>query len=96
MESADFDKAAAVIGKAKDIPELKSALNDDILLELYGLFKVANVGECNTERPGGLFNAKEKAKWDAWKKASDEGTDQEAAKAKYVDIVAGLYPKENW
>lgn len=38
----DFEKAAA---EAKDLPDATS--NDDQLI-LYGLFKQANIGDCNT------------------------------------------------
>jgi diazepam-binding inhibitor (GABA receptor modulator, acyl-CoA-binding protein) len=38
----DFDKAAA---EAKELPSGTS--NDDQLI-LYGLFKQANIGDCNT------------------------------------------------
>ena len=37
------------------------------MLELYALFKQANVGDVNTARPG-MMDFKGKAKWDAWKK----------------------------
>ena len=57
---------------------------------------MGTVGAVNTERPGGLFNQKEKAKWDAWSKASEENSDQEAAKAKYVELLSALYPEESW
>nr|KJB46135.1 hypothetical protein B456_007G349800 [Gossypium raimondii] len=49
--------------KAKTLPE--NTTNDDKLI-LYGLFKQATVGPVNTSRPG-MFNMKEKYKWDAWK-----------------------------
>ncbi|MBA0687677.1 hypothetical protein Goari_015191, partial [Gossypium aridum] len=36
------------------------------MLILYGLYKQATVGPVNTDRPG-MFNMREKYKWDAWK-----------------------------
>ena len=36
------------------------------MLELYALFKQANVGDVNTARPG-MMDFKGKAKWDAKK-----------------------------
>ncbi|GJD10812.1 Putative acyl-CoA-binding protein [Galdieria sulphuraria] len=54
-----FNKAA------EEVKKLSSASNDD-KLELYGYFKQAKEGDCSTEKPGGLFNQKEKAKWQAW------------------------------
>ncbi|KAG4177408.1 hypothetical protein ERO13_A11G304300v2 [Gossypium hirsutum] len=49
--------------KAKTLPQ--NTTNDDKLI-LYGLYKQATVGPVNTSRPG-MFNMKEKYKWDAWK-----------------------------
>jgi diazepam-binding inhibitor (GABA receptor modulator, acyl-CoA-binding protein) len=34
-------------------------------LELYGLYKQATVGDCNTSKPG-ILDFVGKAKWDAW------------------------------
>ncbi len=49
--------------KAKTLPENTS--NEDKLI-LYGLYKQATVGPVNTSRPG-VFNQRDRAKWDAWK-----------------------------
>ncbi|XP_044431005.1 acyl-CoA-binding domain-containing protein 1 isoform X3 [Triticum aestivum] len=38
---------------------------------LYGLFKQATVGVANTARPG-MFNMRERAKWDAWEAVKDK------------------------
>ena len=57
------------------------------MLELYALFKQANVGDVNTARPG-MMDFKGKAKWDAWKKR--EGTSKEDAMTAYVALVAEL------
>jgi diazepam-binding inhibitor (GABA receptor modulating acyl-CoA-binding protein) len=53
-------------------------------LELYGLFKQANVGDVDTKRPWG-FDMVNAAKWDAWKKY--EGMDREYAMLCYVYYV---------
>jgi diazepam-binding inhibitor (GABA receptor modulating acyl-CoA-binding protein) len=34
-------------------------------LDLYGLYKQATVGDCNTSKPG-MLDFVGKAKWDAW------------------------------
>jgi|TARA_B110000003_G_scaffold135600_1_gene137505 diazepam-binding inhibitor (GABA receptor modulating acyl-CoA-binding protein) len=60
------------------------------MLELYALFKQANVGDVNTARPG-MMDFKGKAKWDAWKKR--EGTSKEDAMTAYVALVAELKSK---
>lgn len=60
------------------------------MLDLYGLFKQANVGDVNTARPG-MLDFKGKAKWDAWK--SREGMSKEDAMTAYVALVASLKEK---
>merc|ERR1739847_82830 len=56
-------------------------------LILYGLFKQANVGDCNTSRPG-LLDPKGKAKWDAWD--SNKGKSKDAAMEEYICKVESL------
>jgi len=60
-------------------------------LELYGLFKQANVGDVNTDRPG-MFSPKDRAKWDAWKSKSGKTADQ--AKSEYVSYARSILPAE--
>ncbi|KAL4379105.1 hypothetical protein GQ457_02G039810 [Hibiscus cannabinus] len=67
--------------KAKTLPE--NTTNEDKLI-LYGLFKQATVGPVNTSRPG-IFNLREKAKWDAWKAV--EGKSSEEAMNDYITKV---------
>jgi diazepam-binding inhibitor (GABA receptor modulating acyl-CoA-binding protein) len=57
------------------------------LLELYGLFKQATLGDVQGTRPGAL-DLKGRAKWEAW--AHLRGLDQEAAMARYVALVDRL------
>ena len=50
-------------------------------------------------RPGGLFNKKEKAKWDAWDKWSkveEVAEDQDKAKEKYCELVSAIVPESDW
>lgn len=70
--------------KAKTLPETTS--NENKLI-LYGLYKQATVGVVNTPRPG-LFNLKDKAKWDAWKAV--EGKSTEEAMSDYITKVKQL------
>lgn len=60
------------------------------MLELYALFKQANVGDVNVPRPG-MLDFKGKAKWDAWEKK--KGLSAEDARAKYVELVNALRAK---
>ncbi|XP_021343158.1 acyl-CoA-binding protein-like [Mizuhopecten yessoensis] len=78
---ADFEKAA------EDAKNLSQRPSDADLLVLYGLYKQATVGDCNTDRPG-MLDFKGKAKWDAWN--GNKGTSQEDAKGKYVTKVESL------
>nr|CAB56694.1 Acyl-CoA binding protein (ACBP) [Digitalis lanata] len=70
--------------KAKTLPE--STSNENKLI-LYGLYKQATVGNVNTSRPG-IFNMKDRAKWDAWKAV--EGKSQEEAMGEYITKVKQL------
>ncbi|KAF9438226.1 hypothetical protein BGZ76_009153, partial [Entomortierella beljakovae] len=82
--SEDFEKAAAA---AKNLP--KTLSNED-LLDLYGLFKQATVGDNTTAQPG-MFDLTGKAKWSAWNK--HKTTSKEAAEAAYIKLVADLANK---
>ncbi|PXF41202.1 putative acyl-CoA-binding protein [Gracilariopsis chorda] len=72
---------------AERVKKLPEASNDD-KLELYSLFKQSNVGDCNTDRPGGLFNLSNKAKWDAWN--ARKGLAHDDAMKAYIDKVDSL------
>jgi len=76
---------------AERVKTLKKTPSDAELLEIYGLYKQATVGDVNTSRPG-LLDLKGKAKWDAW--SALKGTSQEDAKGKYVALVDELAKKD--
>ncbi|KAL1928090.1 hypothetical protein VTP01DRAFT_3006 [Rhizomucor pusillus] len=63
------------------------SLNNDQKLKLYGLYKQATVGDCQSSRPS-LFEFVARAKWDAWNAL--KGMPQEQAKENYVDYVERL------
>ncbi|RAU82312.1 acyl-CoA-binding protein [Pontibacter arcticus] len=77
----EFDSA---VERSKTLTERPS---NDILLQLYALFKQATEGNVNTDRPGG-FDFKNIAKWDAWKKLQDKSQDE--AREEYVSLVNKL------
>lgn len=81
---AEFENA---VEKSKTLTERPG---NDVLLQLYGLYKQATDGDVNTERPGG-FDFKNIAKWDAWKQ--QEGKSQEDAREEYVQLVNNLASK---
>ncbi|SMN22473.1 similar to Saccharomyces cerevisiae YGR037C ACB1 Acyl-CoA-binding protein [Maudiozyma saulgeensis] len=76
--------------KAKAVNELPTKPNTDELLKLYALYKQATIGDCNTDRPG-IFNLKDRSKWDAWNKI--KGTTQDDAEKQYIELVDELFVK---
>ena len=77
--------------KAKQVNELPTKPNTSELLKLYALYKQATVGNINTEQPG-IFNWKERSKWDSWNKLKGSMT-QEQAEEKYIELVNELFEK---
>lgn len=71
----------------KKLNQLKEEPNNDVKLKLYGLFKQATVGKCNTSKPGAL-DFVGKAKWEAWNSLSS--LSQDDAKKQYVSLVHNL------
>ncbi|KAG0212783.1 Acyl-CoA-binding domain-containing protein 2 [Mortierella sp. GBA30] len=82
MPSAEFNAAAE---KVKTLPKEPS---NDILLELYALYKQATVGDCNTTAPG-FLDLKGKAKWNAWN--GKKGLSQAEAEKQYIAQVNALF-----
>ncbi len=81
--SLQDDFAAAVAGSK----QLKEKPSNDILLELYSLYKQATEGDVQGDEPG-MFDFVGKAKYDAW--AKRRGTTKEGAMQAYVDLVNRL------
>ena len=63
-------------------------LREEDLLDLYKWYKQATVGDCNRERPTGILNYKEQAKWDAWDGV--RGTSKAEAEGRYIAKAASL------
>lgn len=61
------------------------------LLTIYGLYKQATIGDCNTEEPSGILNVKEKTKWSYWNKLKK--MNREDAMIKYIRCVEYLVNK---
>jgi diazepam-binding inhibitor (GABA receptor modulating acyl-CoA-binding protein) len=59
-------------------------LGNDVLLELYALYKQATAGDVTGSRPG-MMDLKGRAKYDAW--AQRKGTTADAAMAAYIAVV---------
>ena len=72
---------------AKRVQGLPKRPGNDVLLELYGLFKQATEGDVSGKRPG-MLDPKGRAKWDAW--SGRKGMSAEKARDEYVVLVDRL------
>ena len=61
-----------------------TGLGNDVLLDLYALYKQAIVGNTTGDRPG-MLDVKGRAKYDAW--AKKKGMSKDAAMQAYIDLV---------
>jgi diazepam-binding inhibitor (GABA receptor modulator, acyl-CoA-binding protein) len=77
-----FEKA---VTESKALP---SKPGNDVLLQLYSLYKQAVDGDVNIEPPSNMFDFVNKAKYDAW--ASLKGKDPEQAMSEYIALVGKL------
>lgn len=77
----DFDAAAARVNG------LATAPSNDLLLELYGLFKQATAGDVSGKRPG-MLDVRGRAKYDAWAKRKKMSAAD--AMSAYIEIANGL------
>lgn len=73
------------VSASKTLPEKPS---NDILLELYGLYKQATEGDAPEKGTYNMFDFVAKAKHDAWKKLN--GTTTIEAQEKYIALVEHL------
>ena len=62
--------------------------SNEILLQLYSLYKQATTGDVDTEPPSNPSDFVNKAKYDAW--ASLKGKTKEVAMQEYIDLVNKL------
>mmetsp|Transcript_2442 Transcript_2442/g.2832 ORF Transcript_2442/g.2832 Transcript_2442/m.2832 type:complete len:87 (+) Transcript_2442:127-387(+) len=76
--------------KADAVQKLTKRPSDDELLDLYGLYKQATVGDNDTAEPS-AFNFKAKYKWKSWDKL--KGTSQEDAEQQYIKLADELLAK---
>jgi acyl-CoA-binding protein len=76
-----FEAAAA---DSKKLPERPS---NDVLLQLYALYKQGSEGDVEGKRPG-FTDMVGRAKYDAW--AAVKGTEAEDAMQQYIDLVKSL------
>ncbi|RLN38301.1 hypothetical protein BBO99_00004412 [Phytophthora kernoviae] len=79
-----FERSLAL---GKNLPPLS---DNAAKLEMYALFKQANLGKNATSRPG-MLDFVGRAKWDAWNRLGD--MNQDDAKLKYIAIIEDLAAK---
>lgn len=72
---------------AARVQRLPKKPDNNVLLELYGLFKQASEGDVSGKRPG-MLDVRGRAKWDAW--SGRKGMSAEEARTAYVALVERL------
>ncbi len=72
---------------AKAVNALAKSPGTSDMLELYGLYKQASVGDATGSRPG-MFDPRARAKWDAW--SARKGMSAEGARAAYLALAKKL------
>ena len=72
---------------AQDVKSVKERPDNETMLRLYALYKQGSVGDVSGPTPG-IFEFTASAKYHAWSKR--EGTSQESAMKKYIDLVNAL------
>jgi carboxylesterase len=82
---------AAFAAAAAEVKTLTRAPDNATLLELYALYKQADVGSVTGDRPG-VLDVVGRAKYDAWSKL--KGVSRDEAMRKYVALVAKLKAQE--
>lgn len=75
----------AAVAASKTLPQKP---NNDVLLQLYSLYKQGTEGDVNTEAPANAFDFVARAKHQAWE--SLKGKSKEDAMKEYVSLVEGL------
>jgi len=73
------------VARSKNLTEKPG---NDILLQLYALYKQATEGDINTEPPTNMFDFVAKAKFNAWE--SVKGKPKESAMQEYVELISKL------
>ena len=74
----------AAVADSKKLPERPS---NDVLLQLYALYKQATDGDVEGKRPG-FTDMVGRAKYDAWAAIKDTASD--AAMTRYVELISSL------
>jgi diazepam-binding inhibitor (GABA receptor modulating acyl-CoA-binding protein) len=71
-------------------------MTNDELLTLYGLYKQATIGNCDTQKPSGILSPKDFAKWNAWNSNKNINKyDAMTSYSKYVENLVKKYDSKN-
>jgi acyl-CoA-binding protein len=84
MSMIDDEFAAA----ERRVKTLTKRPSNQVLLQLYSLYKQGSQGDAQGERPG-MMEFVERAKFDAWDAL--RGVDGDTAKRRYIDLVDSLF-----
>lgn len=80
--SSKFEQAVA------DSKNLSEKPSNEVLLQLYSLYKQSTAGDASGEAPSNPFDFVAKAKFNAWE--SLKGKSKEEAMQEYIDLVERL------
>jgi len=83
----DFKTAVSTANNFKTNKDLMSKITEQDMLLLYGLYKQATEGDCNTEQPWAI-QVKDRAKWNAWDR--QRGKSKKTVESMYCVLVANL------
>jgi carboxylesterase len=83
----EYALAAAFTDAAQRVQALPRRPANNVLLELYGLYKQGSTGDADGERPG-LIDPVGRAKHDAW--SSRRGMNRDEAMRRYISLVDQL------
>jgi len=90
MAECSEDELSTLFASAADyLVTLVPSLDQNQLLEFYGLYKQATIGKCNTSQPG-WFAFEAKRKWEAWNSLG--AMSQEDAMRNYIDLLTEIKP----
>ncbi|KAF5195825.1 Acyl-coa-binding domain-containing protein [Thalictrum thalictroides] len=92
VEYTELDEifsAATAFVAASAADRLSHKVSNEKQLQLYGFYKIATEGPCNTSQPSAL-NMSARAKWNAWQKLGSMSPEE--AMQMYIQLVCELYP----
>lgn len=72
---------------SKAVKSLSERPDNDMMLQLYALYKQGSAGDVSGKKPG-LFDFVGAAKYEAWERF--KGLSQDDAKKQYIDLVKNL------